>query len=135
MKHPTHHAPEDILERWGNYFNKHDVERIVGLYHSQSTLIPTFSANIASTRQQIREYFIKAESISVEIQQSSVIKQQLAESIFVLSGDYIFIHKNCSKKNCAAQFTFLVDISSEKPIQHHHSAKAFEASSHAQGSN
>ena len=68
MKHPTHHAPEDILERWGNYFNKHDVERIVGLYHSQSTLIPTFSANIASTRQQIREYFIKAESISVEIQ-------------------------------------------------------------------
>ncbi len=135
MQTSTQHSPEDILERWGNYFNKHDIAGIAGLYHSQSTLIPTFSANMASTPQQIREYFVKAESISVEIQQSSIIKQQLAENIFVLSGDYIFIHKNSSKKKCAASFTFLVDISNEKPIQHHHSAKTFEAPSHVRGSN
>ena len=125
-----HHSMElqkvnqkEILKSWSENFNKANLSGILNLYNPSSILIPTFSPDILSCRSEIKEYFtklIEGQNSSVEIQLDSILEQEITESIFLLSGNYIFkLEKN---KKIHARFSFIIDITSVNPIKHHHSS-------------
>ena len=116
--------PKEILKSWEEYFNNANLSRILNLYDTRSTLIPTFSSEILSDKRQIKEYFvnvIKKQKGSVVIQYNSIFEQKVGENIYLLNGNYIFQLKR--KKNILARFTFLINPLSVNPIKHHHSSR------------
>ena len=121
--------PESILRRWAKYFNEADLDGLLGLYHSNSTLLPTFVPNVLTTQEQIKEYLINCanQKAVVEIDNDAIVKQQLTENIYLLTGFYIFYFDNDRKREFKSRFTFLMDLSTEKPIQHHHSSQLSES--------
>ena len=121
--------PESILKRWVKYFNEADLDGLLGLYHSDGTLLPTFVPNVLTTQEQIKEYLINCANHKavVEIDNDAIVKQQLTENIYLLTGFYSFYFDNDRKTEFKSRFTFLMDLSTEKPIQHHHSSQISES--------
>ena len=114
---------KEILNSWSENFNKANLSGILNLYDPSSILIPTFSPEILSCRREIKEYFtklIEGKNSSVEIQLDSIFEQEITESIFLMSGNYVFkLEKN---KKIQARFSFIVNTTSANPIKHHHSS-------------
>ena len=129
MKKSKQNNPESILKRWVKYFNEADLDGLLGLYHSNSTVLPTFVPNVLSTQEQIKEYLFNCLNHLkvVEINNDAIVKQRLTENIYLLTGFYIFYFDNDHKREFKSRFTFLIDLSTEKPIQHHHSSQIFES--------
>ena len=127
--------PEDlnqpllIIDQWASFFNNGDLDGIMNLYHDNSTLLPTFLPNLLSTPKQIEDYFFRTieGQASVEIDDSQTIKRKLSENIYLLTGFYSFYFDNNRKREFKSRFTFLIDLSTEKPIQHHHSSQISES--------
>ena len=129
MKKSKQNNPESILKRWVKYFNEADLDGLLGLYHSNSTVLPTFVPNVLSTQEQIKEYLFNCLNRLkvVEIDNDAIVKQQLTENIYLLTGFYSFYFDNDRKREFKSRFTFLMDLSTEKPIQHHHSSQLSES--------
>jgi hypothetical protein len=120
-------TPEDIVERWMEYVNKLEVESVVELYDDKSMLLPTFSPHRMSTPQQINEYFRQlstSKNMIVELHPGTLEKMDIGENIYVMTGTYSF-HFVVDDTNLTfpSRFTFILDISKEKPIIHHHSSQ------------
>jgi len=114
---------EEILKNWNQYFNEGNLTSIVKLYDKGCILLPTFSNEIFSDREKIKEYFFKViieQKVSVEIRYDSVVEKKLGENNFLLSGIYIFEFQ--TNKKVTARFTFLINPMREEPIKHHHSS-------------
>lgn len=120
-------TPEKILERWIEYVNKLEVDNVVGLYDGASTILPTFSPHSLSTPQHIREYFTQLstrKNISVTIHNETLRKHEIGENKYVLVGIYSFIFMvDDVSLTFPSRFTFILDLSKEKPILHHHSSQ------------
>jgi len=129
MKNSRDQSPETIVDHWAEYFNNGNLERLLDMYHEEATLLPTFSPNLLSTPEQIEEYFVRAieHQTSVEIDDGKTIKNKLSENIYLMTGFYIFYFNNDRKREVKSRFTFLIDLSTEKPIQHHHSSQLSES--------
>jgi hypothetical protein len=120
-------TPEEILERWMEYVNKLEVERVANLYDNRCTLLPTFSPHCISTPQQINEYFRQMsarKNMRVELHPDTLRKMKIDESKYIMTGTYSF-HFLADDANLIfpSRFTFILDISKEKPIIHHHSSQ------------
>ena len=129
MKNSRDQSPEIIIDHWAEYFNNGNLEGLLDMYHEEATLLPTFSPNLLSTLEQIEEYFVRTieHQASVEIDDSQTIKRKLSENIYLLTGFYSFYFDNNRKREFKSRFTFLIDLSTEKPIQHHHSSQISES--------
>ena len=129
MEKSKQNNPESILKRWVKYFNEADLDELLDLYHSNSTVLPTFVPNALSTQEQIKEYLINCanQKAVVEIDNEAIVNQQLTENIYLLTGFYSFYFDNDRKREFKSRFTFLIDLSAEKPIQHHHSSQISES--------
>ena len=129
MKNSRDQSPETIVDRWTEYFNNGNLERLLDMYQEEATLLPTFSPNLLSTPKQIEEYFVRTieHQASVEIDDGKTIKRKLSENIYLLTGFYSFYFDNNRKREFKSRFTFLIDLSTEKPIQHHHSSQIPES--------
>ena len=129
MKNSRDQSPENIVDHWVEYFNNGNLERLLDMYHEEATLLPTFSPNLLSTPEQIEEYFVRTieHQASVEIDDGKTIKNKLSENIYLMTGFYIFYFNNDRKREFKSRFTFLIDLSTEKPIQHHHSSQISES--------
>ena len=129
MKNSRDQSPETIVDHWAEYFNNGNLERLLDMYHEEATLLPTFSPNLLSTPEQIEEYFVRTieHQASVEIDDGKTIKNKLSENIYLMTGFYIFYFNNDRKREVKSRFTFLIDLSTEKPIQHHHSSQLSES--------
>ena len=129
MKNSRDQSPETIVDHWAEYYNNGNLERLLDMYHEEATLLPTFSPNLLSTPEQIEEYFVRAieHQASVEIDDGKTIKNKLSENIYLMTGFYIFYFNNDRKREVKSRFTFLIDLSTEKPIQHHHSSQLSES--------
>ena len=46
-------TPESVIEQWAQYFNNGDLEGIMRLYQSDSTLLPTFRPVLMKSKDQI----------------------------------------------------------------------------------
>jgi len=129
MKNSRDQSPEIIIDHWAKHFNNGNLERLLDMYHIEATLLPTFSPNLLSNLEQIEEYFVRTieHQASVEIDDSQTIKRKLSENIYLMTGFYIFYFDNNRKREFKSRFTFLIDLSTEKPIQHHHSSQISES--------
>ena len=125
MKNSRDLSPETIIDHWAKYFNNGNLERLLDMYHEEATLLPTFSPNLLSTPEQIKEYFVRniEDQASVEIDNGRTIKKKLSENMYLMTGFYIFYLDNDRKRKFKSQFTFLIDLTTERPIQHHHSSQ------------
>ena len=129
MKSSRDQSPEIIIDHWAEYFNNGNLKHLLDMYHEEATLLPTFSPNLLSTLEQIEEYFVRTieHQASVEIDDGKTIKKKLSENIYLLTGFYSFYFDNNRKREFKSRFTFLIDLSTEKPIQHHHSSQISES--------
>ena len=117
--------PFEILNSWQQNLNEKNLSGVLKLYDKSCVLIPTFSSEILTDYEQIKEYFVKVIEVQkgkVEFQRNSISEQQVAENMYLLSGKYFF-HLMENEK-IPARFSFLVNILSENPILHHHSSRS-----------
>ena len=113
----------EILHKWEEYFNNQNLKDILNLYHPKSSLIPTFSSSILFDHNDIKEYFIflfQEQQGSVNIQNESIVEQKIVEKVYLSIGNYIFYLSQ--GREYPARFSFILDISLENPIKHHHSS-------------
>jgi len=120
-------TPEKILEQWIEYVNQLEVESVVDLYDDKSIFLPTFSPHRISKPQQINEYFRQLstrQNMRVELQSGTLRKVAIGENKYIITGIYSF-HFVVDDTNLTfpSRFTFILDISKEKPIIHHHSSQ------------
>jgi hypothetical protein len=120
-------APENILKRWIDCVNKSDVENVVNLYDNKSILLPTFSPHRISTSLQIKEYFMQfsaRQNLKVELHTGTLSKTEIGENKYIMTGTYSFhFVENDANLTFPSRFTFILDISKERPIIHHHSSQ------------
>jgi len=117
--------PFEILNSWRQHLNEKDISGILKLYNARCVLIPTFSSEILTDHEQIKEYFVKVIEVQkgkVEFQPNSISEQQVGENVYLLSGKYFF--HLMEKEIIPARISFLVNLLSENPILHHHSSRS-----------
>jgi len=116
--------PFEILNSWQQHLNEKNLSGVLKLYDISCVLIPTFSSEILTDREQIKEYFFNIIEVlkgKVEFQPNIISEQQVGENIYLLSGKYIF--HLMEKEKIPARLSFLVNPMSENPIIHHHSSR------------
>ena len=125
MKSSRDQSPENIIETWTECFNSGNLECILDMYHESATLLPTFLSKALSTREQIKDYFIKTieGQASVELDHDRTIKKRFSEDIYLMTGAYTFCIKTKDNAKYLSWFTFLIDLSADSPIKHHHSSR------------
>ena len=125
MKNIRSQSPENIVNHWVEYFNNGNLECILDMYHEGATLLPTFLPNLLTTPEQIEDYFVRTieGQASVEIDDSQTIIKKLSENMYLMTGVYIFCLKKKSNTKYLSWFTFLIDLSVDSPIRHHHSSR------------
>ena len=125
MKNIQIQSPESIVAHWAEHLNNGNLEHLLDMYHIEATLLPTFSPNLLSTPEKIKEYFVRTikDQALVEIDHDSTIKKKLSENIYLMTGFYIFYLGKDRKREFKSRFTFLIDLTNERPIQHHHSSQ------------
>ena len=125
MKNRRSQSPENIVNHWVEYFNNGNLECILDMYHEGATLLPTFLPNLLTTPEQIEDYFVRTieGQASVEIDNSKTINKKLSENMYLMTGVYIFCLNKKNDKKYLSWFTFLIDLSVDSPIRHHHSSR------------
>ena len=125
MKNRRSQSPENIVNHWVEYFNNGNLECILDMYHEGATLLPTFLPNLLTTPEQIEDYFVRTieGQASVEIDDSKTINKKLSENMYLMTGAYIFCLNEKSDTKYLSWFTFLIDLSVDSPIRHHHSSR------------
>ena len=116
--------PFEILNSWQQHLNEKNLSGVLKLYDISCVLIPTFSSEILTDREQIKEYFFNIIEVlkgKVEFQPNTISEQQVGENMYLLSGKYIF--HLMEKEKIPARLSFLVNPMSENPILHHHSSR------------
>ena len=125
MKNRRSQSPENIVNHWVEYFNNGNLECILDMYHEGATLLPTFLPNLLTTPEQIEDYFVRTieGQASVEIDDSKTINKKLSENMYLMTGVYIFCLNKKNDTKYLSWFTFLIDLSVDSPIRHHHSSR------------
>ena len=118
-------TPENVIEKWANYFNAGDLEGITSLYHKDSTLLPTFLPKLLASKEQISGYFIAAieGKASIEVNVSQSIKKVVSENTYLMTGTYVFCLPSKGGEKYESWYSFLIDLSDDSPIRHHHSSR------------
>ena len=119
--------PKDILEQWMQEVNNGNVKSLLSLYDNQAVLIPTFSNRLLNTPEKLRDYFEKLgsrEDLSIALHEKTLIIQELENQIYSLSGIYNWrFAVDGELLNFEARFSYLIDLSKQNPILHHHSSQ------------
>ncbi len=117
--------PKEILHRWVDGVNRGKVQSVAGLYADGSTLLATFSPDVLCARSsQIERYFqdlVGRGDLQVILDEDSVAVQALGGDCYTLIGRYVF--EMGAALTYPSRFTFVVDVSKESPILHHHSSR------------
>ena len=117
--------PFEILNNWQQHLNEKNLSGVLKLYDISCVMIPTFSSEILTDHEQIKEYFVKVIEVQkskVEFQPNSISEQQVGENMYLLSGKYFF--HLMEEEKIPARFSFIVNLLNENPIMHHHSSRS-----------
>lgn len=119
-------SPLAVLSRWNALVNAADKEGVLALYSDEAVLLPTFSGTNRTSGEAIGSYFdglAGFDDISVRIHEDSLVSQQLEGSVYCLSGMYRWRWtRDGQRSRIEARFSYVIDISREAPILHHHSS-------------
>lgn len=120
-----------VLDIWLERLNAGELERTAALYSRTAILLPTFSGKAARTPKAVRNYFETLsthKNLQVSLHPDSVVVQRISERIHCISGLYCWRFEPGNEgKSVEARFTFVVDLTLEAPIIHHHSSRKPEA--------
>ena len=118
-------TPENIIEQWADHFNNADMKAILSLYDDNATLLPTFLPKLLASNNEIKGYFDVAFNggASVEINFEDAISKELPGNIFLMTGSYVFCLGIKGGKKYLSWYSFLIDLSVDSPIKHHHSSR------------
>jgi hypothetical protein len=118
-------TPENVIEQWAKYFNNANTKNILSLYHDSATLLPTFLPKLLTSNNEIKGYFEVAfnGASSVEVNVEDAIIKELPGNNFLMTGNYIFCLGSKGGKKYLSWFSFLIDLSVDSPIRHHHSSR------------
>ena len=125
MKNSRDQSTEIIIDHWVEHFNNGNLKSLLDMYHKGATWLPTFLPNLLSTPEQREDYFVRTleGQASVEIDDSQTSKRKLSENMYLMTGAYVFCLKKKSNTKYLSWFTFLIDLSVDSPIRHHHSSR------------
>jgi len=118
-------TPKNIIEQWADFFNNADMKAILSLYHDNATLLPTFLPKLLESNNEIKGYFEVAFNgdASVEVNVEDAISKELPGNIFLMTGSYVFCLGSKGGKKYLSWYSFLIDLSDDSPIKHHHSSR------------
>ncbi|MGA1205331.1 MAG: nuclear transport factor 2 family protein [Opitutales bacterium] len=118
--------PEVVLDQWLNGVNSGNLNGVLDLYAEEAVLMPTFSNQIRTTREEIANYFqmvAQNGTVIVEVVQDSLVVQPLSGQSYSLVGVYNWtLGSGANERHFRVRFTFTVDLGREQPIVHHHSS-------------
>ena len=115
---------ENVIQKWADYVNHSNFQKLLGLYAPDSTMIPTFFKKILINSSEIQEYFVMLSEweTTVEIFEESFCSKRF-EMGYLVNGEYIFnMYRGEQSQSIPARFSFLLDPSREDPILLHHSS-------------
>lgn len=116
----------DFPALWASYVNQGSVDGVVGLYNQDFILLPTFSSDIISTDEKLNAYFnglAQRKGLAVVLHEDTIVTQQCGEKSYINTGFYDFkFEVDGVLKSFPSRFTFVIDLSKEKPLLHHHSS-------------
>jgi len=120
-----------VLDIWLERLNAGELERTAALYSQTAVLLPTFSDKAARTPEAVRNYFETLsghKNLRVLLHPDSVVVQRISERLHCISGLYCWQFEPGSEgRSVEARFSFVVDLTREAPIIHHHSSQMPEA--------
>ena len=101
------------------------MKAILRLYHDNATLLPTFLPKLLASNNEIKGYFDVAFNggASVEINFEDAISKELPGNIFLMTGSYVFCLGSKGGKKYLSWYSFLINLSDDSPIKHHHSSR------------
>lgn len=117
----------DVLDDWTQGVNTGAFDSVIGLYHEEAVLLPTFSNHIFADQAGITSYFEQLGArghISIELHENTIRRQQHSGTLETISGIYgwRFDVEN-EPLTFEARFTFICDLGLTSPILHHHSSQ------------
>jgi len=119
--------PQEILNTWLKSVNDGEIETLLSLYHESAVLIPTFSNRILNDPKKIQAYFEKLnsrEELCVALHEKTIEVQTITDTIHSVSGIYCWrFAVDDEMLSFEARFSFVLDLSLENPILHHHSSQ------------
>ncbi|MEI8032225.1 MAG: DUF4440 domain-containing protein [Chlorobiaceae bacterium] len=118
---------EEVLFQWVSRVCSGCPDDIAALYQESAVLVPTFSPHTVTTPEGVAGYFgqlASREGLGVRLHNKALRKQALSETLYALSGIYSFeFEVDQVLLSFPSRFSFVVDISLERPIIHHHSSQ------------
>lgn len=119
--------PIDVLKTWLGFANAGDVDGLMGLYHGQAILIPTFANRLLHTPEKIRAYFDKLAGraeLSIALHQKPLLIQPVRERMYTICGIYCWrFAVEEELLSFEARFSMTVDLDQPNPITSHHSSQ------------
>ena len=118
---------EQVLGLWLEYVNAGKIEQVLALYNQESVLIPTFSDQILTSPEGIRDYFEnlgKRPNLQVDLHKDTVQVREVAANTFALGGNYLWSFMLGQQQfSQVARFSYVIKTDSTAPIYHHHSSQ------------
>lgn len=122
-----HSTPSLILKKWMDCVNQGDLEQLLSLYDEKAVLIPTFSNRLLSKPEALRAYFIQLcsrEELSIALHEKTLISLPMQDDLYSVCGIYCWRFAIDEELlNFEARFSYVMKISSERPILQHHSSQ------------
>jgi hypothetical protein len=120
-------TPREVLNEWMEGINKGNVDAVIGLYHQDAVLIPTFSSRMLNTPDKIQWYFDRFREyrdLSIALHEKTLMIQQLVQGYHALCGIYCWRFMIDEEMfNFEARFSYTVNVAEDRPILHHHSSQ------------
>src|SRR6266850_7864474 len=119
--------PQDVLKEWMQRVNDGDVDGIVGMYDERAVLIPTFSNRLLVQPSMIRDYYERLctrDDLSLALHEKTIAARAAKDGIVALCGIYAWRFAiDGELLTFEARFSYLLDVSSPRPILQHHSSQ------------
>jgi hypothetical protein len=116
-----------VVTRWMDCVNAGDVAGVTSLYASHAVLLPTFSPHTITSEEQREEYFKSLASrkgLQVSLHAKTLRVMPLSETVKVACGIYRFSFEVDEEPlTFEARFSFAINITKPRPIEHHHSSQ------------
>ena len=121
------HDPVTIVKNWCEWNNAGRAEDVALLYGENAVLLPTFSPHVITNDAGRIEYFQTLgarKGLAISLHEKTLKVRDLGAGIHVASGIYRFSFEvDDEPLTFEARFTWVLDLTKDRPIQHHHSSQ------------
>ena len=118
---------KEVLAQWLTAVNSADITKLLSLYDKDAVLIPTFSNKMLDCPEKLRDYFEKLggrAGLSIALHEKTVLERTVSDHLRTISGIYNWrFEVENEMLNFEARFSYVLDLTKESPILHHHSSQ------------